>query len=132
MVMNLSFLFNGSHDLPMHAENVEAARNLVGTVNTVILGALILNTCWYITFFGILSNIVTLLVYYCHVLHFPVAPMVIQFVLILLVVSYMTYYTESVMKSEFLKSKENEGMLTQMREIIEAMPEGVLLISKEN
>lgn len=49
-------------------------------------------------------------VYYVVVLDISVYPFITQFIIFTLMLSYLTYYSECILKMEFLERKENKIM----------------------
>jgi len=110
MLSSQTYVISNSNDLPIKGQSIEGARNLVSIFVVIMYSAVFLNTCWMITCSGIVVFMAVAIVYHSIQLNFPVAPMVVQYVLFTLLITYMTYYTESILKNEFVNSKENESM----------------------
>lgn len=127
-----SFLFLQGSDLPINPSSIEGARNLVGVFNITALSGAFLNFSWLITALGIVLMMSSTIVYYVIIFHFPLQPFILQFLLFGGLIIYLTYYNESLLKNEFLASRENECMHKQMKLIINEMPEGVLLYTKDS
>lgn len=105
-----TFLINDPDDLPIGINNSEGIRNVIGVFNQVMLATVFLNGCWLISSVGIAIMLWSTYVYYVIVLEFSVFPFIIQFIVFTALHSYMTYFSESILKKQFVEARENQVM----------------------
>lgn len=111
MLSYLTALLNTAEDMSVMREvNIEGYRNLIGVFIQTVMCTVFLNANWVITSIGVLFMLWGTFVYYVVVLDISPYPFIMQFIIFTFMLSYLTYYSECVLKMEFLERKENKIM----------------------
>lgn len=70
-------------------------------------------------------------VYYRYMLTFQVSQLTTSITLIMVLLMYSTYYTEKRVKLEFIQLRYNQRLNYEMCQVIENIPEGIIIYNNE-
>lgn len=105
--------------------------NTIGFYLTLFTASLFINNAW------ILTNITTVLIsatsvcYYILELKFGRSQLITSIILIMFLLCFTTYYVEKRNKIEFIQLRYNQRLNHEMCQIIENIPEGIIIYNNE-
>ena len=87
----------------------------------------LLNSRWLVTFFGLLCTTTITAVFFTLRLKIYEGVVVPQLVVMLVVLTYITYFCEKKYKHEFFQIKQNQMLTKEFKHLLELVPESILL-----
>ena len=93
----------------------------------IIVAVMILNQNWMVTSIGIIFAFFSWCLYLGLTCEFYVGVLGGQFVLLVTVLTIMTYFIELKYKSEFLQIRYNKTMKSEFRHMLQVIPEAILI-----
>ena len=89
-----------------------------------------MNISWLFTTLSTICACSISAYYYCHLLKYPFEAIGTLLIMTMLVVAFTSYFCEKKFKLEFLQLKHNEQMHSDIRKVLENLPEGILLFKQ--
>ena len=126
MTSYLTYCFND----PATFTPVSALANMMGLHIYLFTAVALMNINWLVTTFSAIFACSISIYYYCHLLKYPFEAIGVSLILTMSVVVYTSYFCEKKFKLEFLQLKHNEQMHSDIRNVLENLPEGILLFKQ--
>lgn len=104
----------------------------IGQQMIIFVCVVLLSGSWVYTCLGILATYIITILFFALIVDLYVGVIAPQLFLFQLILSFIAYFCEKKYKFEFLQIKQNQTMKRELENLIESLPESILLYEQSN